>query len=305
MSGVCSALAEGLMMATTVWYVPGWMRAEEPQEGVMPALTNAFPDAKIEFKAWDGDRTVWPMAVESADKESWRLAFELATMPADEREDLVIVGHSLGGRIAARVLARLAEKNLHVRQAMLLAAAIPYSDADLAKMGGASRLPVMALCNPDDVTLRYVYALFGGEDAAAFGANGTLRPIANVVEYVTPSNITERVEVDRSWAKAQVLKDICNHHALFYIDYLRGLLKGDAPAGGIMVPQHLPTIEHSVVDGGVWWNVLAEHRGWKLEQHKLTTHCRILNPARTCVAWGGKDAMSAAFEKVKAQTDGK
>ena len=34
-------IAEALMMAMTVWYVPGWMRAQEPQEGVMPALANA------------------------------------------------------------------------------------------------------------------------------------------------------------------------------------------------------------------------------------------------------------------------
>ena len=58
-------------------------------------------------------------------------------MPAAEREELTIVGHSLGGRITARVLARLAEKGLRVRQAVLLAAAIPYEDPDLAKMGAA------------------------------------------------------------------------------------------------------------------------------------------------------------------------
>lgn len=288
-------------MAATVWYVPGWMRARTPQEGVMPAMSNAFPKAEVAFKSWDGDKAVWPLAVEAADKEAWHLVFEIATMPMEERENLTLVGHSLGGRIVARVLARLAEKDMRVREAVLMAAAIPHDDPDLAKIGGATSLPVLAVCNPEDVTLRYVYAILGGESAPAFGANGALKPVANVIECATPSNITETVTIDRTWAKSQTLKDIANHHALFYLDYLKSLREGAKPSGEVMVPQGFPVIRHSVVDGGVWWNVLAAHKGWKLEQHKLTTHCRILTPGRKCVAWGGKSEMAAAFEKVKRQ----
>lgn len=284
-----------------VWYVPGWMRAKAPQDGVMPVMSNAFPNADVEFKAWDGDKAVWPLAVESADKEAWRLAFEIATMPKEEREGLTLVGHSLGGRIVVRALARLAEKGMRVREAALMAAAIPYDDPDLAKMGGASVLPVRAVCNPDDVTLRYVYAILGGEGAPAFGANGTLKPIANVVECATPPDITETVAIDRAWAKSQTLKDIANHHALFYLGYLKSLREGAKPSSGVMVPQGFPTFKRSVIDGGVWWNVLAAHKGWKLERHKLTTHCRILSPERQCVAWGGQSDMTASFEKVKLQ----
>jgi len=297
-------LAETMLMAATVWYVPGWMRTQEVQEGVMPALSNAFPKAELVFKSWDGDRVVWPHAVESADKEAWRLAFEIATMPKEERENLTVVGHSLGGRMTARVLARLSEKGLRIRQAILLAAAIPYEDADLEQMGRASILPVLAVCNPDDITLRYVYTIAGGEKGAAFGANGTLRPIDNVVERVTPKDITERVEIDGPWAKAQVLKDIANHHVGFYLGYLGKILSGEAKDDGVLVPQQLITIEHKVIDGGVWWNVVAETNGWKLESHKLTNHCRILSPERKCVAWGGQAEMAAAFEKVRRQTGG-
>ena len=293
-------LAEAMLMAATVWYVPGWLRTHEVQDGVLPALSNAFPKAKLEFKSWDGDHVVWPTSVDSADKEAWRLAFEVATMPAAEREELTIVGHSLGGRITARVLARLAEKGLRVRQAVLLAAAIPYEDPDLAKMGAASRQPVLAVCNPDDSTLRYVYALAGGEKGAAFGANGTLRPIANVVESVTPKDITSRVKLDSAWAKSQMLKDIANHHVAFYLGHMAKVLAGEADAGGVMVPQDLPTIEHKVIDGGVWWDVVAETNGWRLERHKLTSHCRILSPDKVCRAWGGEEKMSAAFEKATA-----
>ena len=294
-------IAEALLMATTVWYIPGWMRTEKPREDVMTAMTNAFPGAKIEFKAWDGDRLVWPHAVKSADKESWRFAFEVAMMPKEERENLVIVGHSLGGRITARILARLAEHGLKVRQASLMAAAIPNEDPDLMKMGGGSKLPVLAVCNPDDVTLRYVYTLVGGEKAVAFGANGTLKPIANVKECVTPKDITEQVEIDALWGKAQVLKDVANHCELFYIDYLRRLLGGEEASGEVLVPQDLPTVEGKVMDAGFWWDTLAETNGWKLQRNKVTGHGRIINPRKVRKAWGAVEEMAKAFEKVKGQ----
>lgn len=294
-------IAEALLMATTVWYIPGWMRTEKPREDVMTAMTNAFPGAKVEFKAWDGDRLVWPHAVESADKESWRFAFEAAMMPKEERENLVIVGHSLGGRITARILARLAEHGLKVWQASLMAAAIPNEDPDLMKMGGGSKLPVLAVCNPDDVTLRYVYTLAGGEKAVAFGANGTLKPIANVKECVTPKDITEQVEIDALWGKAQVLKDVANHCELFYIDYLRRLLGGEEASGEVLVPQDLPTVEGKVMDAGFWWDTLAETNGWKLQRNKVTGHGRIIDPRKVRKARGAVEEMAKAFEKVKGQ----
>ena len=294
-------IAETLLMATTVWYVPGWMRTEKPREDVMTAMTNAFPGAKIEFKAWDGDRLVWPHAVESADKESWRFAFEAAMMPKEERENLVIVGHSLGGRITARILARLAENGLKVRQASLMAAAIPNEDPDLKKMGGGSALPVMAVCNPDDITLRYVYTLAGGESAVAFGANGTLKPVDNVKECVMPKNITEQVKIDAEWGMVEALKKVANHCELFYIEYLRRLLGGEEASGEVMVPQSLPTVEGSVMDAGLWWDTLAETNGWKLQRNKVTRHARIIDPAKVRKAWGSVEEMTKSFEKVKEQ----
>lgn len=295
-------IAEAMVALAAVWYVPGWMRTSEPQQDVLPAMTNIYPQAEIEFKGWDGNRVMWSHAVESAEKEAWHLAYEIATMPLEQRTNLVVVGHSLGARIAVRALARLAEKNLRIRQAVLLAAALPYDDPDLALMGGGSSLPVMAVCNPDDVTLRYVYALFGNEKTAAFGANGTLKPIPNVVEYVMPSNITKKVEIPHSWAKVQLFKDVANHYVIFYLDYLKTLTRNGARSSGeVMVPQHLVVVEHKVIDAGIWWNVLAEAKGWKLEEHKLTRHCRILDPKCRCTAWGGKEEMTASFEKVKSQ----
>ena len=289
------------IMAATVWFIPGWLRTAEPHEGIMECVSNAFPEASVEFKSWDGDNVVWPLSVDSADKESWRFAFEIAMMPPEARTNLTLVGHSLGGRITARVLARLAEHGLKVKQAILMGAAIPANDPDLAKMGLASELPVLAVCNPKDHVLRYVYATVGGEGAVAFGANGTPTPCTNVVECVTPTNITREASIDGIWAKSQALKDIANHHEKFYLEYARRILGGEEPSGKVMVPQGFPGVEGHVMDSMVWWDVLDSSGGWKLEKNKVTGHCRIIDPDKLRKAWGRESEMRAAFEKVKQQ----
>ena len=288
------------IMAATVWFIPGWLRTAEPHEGIMECVSNAFPEASVEFKAWDGDNLVWPLSVDSADKESWRFAFEIAMMPPEVRTNLTLVGHSLGGRITARVLARLAENGLKVKQAILMGAAIPANDPDLVKMGLATELPVLAVCNPKDHVLRYVYATVGGEGAVAFGANGTPTPCANVVECVTPTNITSEVDIGGIWAK-KVIKDIANHHEKFYLEYARRILGGEEPSGKVMVPQGFPGVEGHVMDSEIWWTVLDSSGGWKLEKNKVTGHCRIIDPDKLRKAWGREAEMRSAFEKVKQQ----
>ena len=288
------------VLAATVWFIPGWLRTAEPHEGIMECVSNAFPEASVEFKAWDGDNLVWPLSVDSADKESWRFAFEIAMMPPEARTNLTLVGHSLGGRITARVLARLAENGLKVKQAILMGAAIPANDPDLAKIGLATELPVLAVCNPKDHVLRYVYATVGGEGAVAFGANGTPTPCENVVECVTPTNITSEVDIGGIWAK-KVIKDIANHHEKFYLEYARRILGGEEPSGKVMVPQGFPGVEGHVMDSEIWWTVLDSSRGWKLEKNKVTGHCRIIDPDKLRKAWGREAEMRTAFEKVKNQ----
>ena len=288
------------IMAATVWFIPGWLRTAEPHEGILECVSNAFPEASVEFKAWDGDNLVWPLSVDSADKESWRFAFEIAMMPPEVRTNLTLVGHSLGGRITARVLARLAENGLKVKQAILMGAAIPANDPDLVKMGLATELPVLAVCNPKDHVLRYVYATVGGEGAVAFGANGTPTPCENVVECVTPTNITSEVDIGGIWAK-KVIKDIANHHEKFYLEYARRILGGEEPSGKVMVPQDFPGVEGHVMDSEIWWTVLDSFRGWKLEKNKVTGHCRIIDPDKLRTAWGRESEMRAAFETVKNQ----
>lgn len=295
-----------LIFMAAIWYIPGWLRTETPQEGCLEGLTNIYAQASVEFKAWDGMIPIWPKAVERADRTADRIAAEVVAMPEEARTNLTIVGHSLGGRITARVLACLSDKNMKIRQGVLMAAAIPYNDPDVQKMGGGSVLPVISICNPDDLTLRYVYALAGGEERSdyltpAYGANGSVTGITNVIERITPTNITETVKIDHFWGKSEHLKEMANHHVHFYLDYLHRIVEGEEADGRVVVPQDFPTIEHEVMDIGIFWEVLDECEGWKLERNIITHHCRIIDSGKIRRAWGGETEMRASFEKTKTQ----
>lgn len=290
--------ADGAASEDVVWYVPGWMRTKSPHGTDWRAFTNAFPTARHVFKGWDGNR-MWGTAVKNADAHAAVLADEVAALSPDERRSLTLLGHSLGARQVVHALAILAKRGIKVRSAVLLAAAIPDDDPDLDEMGLGSELPVIALCNPDDVTLKYVYAVGGGEDSCAFGAGGARKQLVNVVERAVPEDITEKTELDSKWAKSEALKRVANHHAPFYFAYLKAILDGEVTqAERVLVPQDNINWSLKVIDGEVWWDVLESRNGWKLERHKLTKHCRVLDSEKRRVAWGEERKMREAFDKV-------
>ena len=294
-------IAEGLLMAMTVWYIPGWMRSHAAEDGVVASLAETFPGAEVAFKAWDGDNLFWPKAVENADAAVEGFVREIVALPPAERENLVIVGHSLGGRITARILARLDERSLKIGQAALLGAAMPYADRDVRWIGNGARLPVLLVCNPDDITLKYVYATVGGEKVAALGANGALQKLVNVEECVIPAEFVHGVKLPQKWAEVPAAREVANHYAIFYLACLRQIVRGEGLESRVMVPQGFVTVEWPVMDAGIWWDVVEEAAGWKLERNRLTGHARILDPRKVRKAWGAFDDLRKSFAKVKGQ----
>lgn len=287
-----------------VWYIPGWMRTQEPEGGAWTSFTNVFSSSECAFWKWDGDHR-WSKSVANADAASRRLADELKAMPASRRMGLTLVGHSLGGRIVARALARLGEDDLKAAQGILLAPAIPASDPDVERMGRGSDNPLLVVVNPQDVTLKYVYAMAGGEDGPSLGTDGSRKKLENVVECSVPEDITDTTKISDLWGKTDTVKRIANHHASFYFAELGRILEGNpSPHVQMMVPQDKVNVEWKVVDAGVWWDVLDVREGWKLERHILTKHCRILSPEKKRIAWGDERSMRESFEKVKKQLSG-
>ena len=296
MGGVMAECSNG----GEVWYVPGWLKTGEPEAGdeTWTSFTKTFPGRRPRFHAWDGNG-LWTTSRNNADTEAVRLAERIAAM-GESRTNLTLVGHSLGGRMVVRTLARLHEKGLRIRQGILLAPAIPNNDPDVEVMGFGSMLPVLNVCNPEDVTLRFIYRMAGGESAAALGAGGALTKNTNVVEQIVPAKIMKEAAVEAVWGRLDVARQIANHHVLFYFATVRCLFDGSLPEDDrVLIPQGKLNLELKVADAGIWWTVLASDRGWKLERNIITHHCRILDPSKRRVAWGQEGDMRRAFEKLR------
>ena len=288
-------------IADEVWYVPGWMRTKEPEELAWKSFLEVFSTTRNRFYRWDGNQ-LWPIAVKNADAEASKLADEIKRMPEKRRARLTLVGHSLGGRIVARTLAKLSSDGIKIKRGILLAPAIPAKDADIERMGLGSEEPIIVVANPDDITLKFVYAIAGGEPGPAYGASTASKTPRNVKEIPVDEDITKNTAIDAFWGRFDAAKEIANHHASFYFEELSKVLDGKASKGvRVMVPQDKINFEWKVVDAGVWWDVLDEKGGWKFERNIVTGHCRIVNPEKLRVAWGERDKMEKAFKKVKAQ----
>ena len=202
------------------YYVPGWLRTGRRSDApTWTSFTNTFSDARCEsFSYWNGNEK-WRKSLKNADSQWAMLSRELELMPESVRTNVTLVGHSLGARIVVRTLANLAGKGMKVRQGILLGAAIRNDDPDLQRIGGASVRPVLNLRNPNDVTLKYIYRVAGGEKGPALGVAGCTA--TNVVDRVVPGDITSETEIAAAWGKVDLLKRIASHHALFYLSALR------------------------------------------------------------------------------------
>ena len=286
------------MSQSIAYYIPGWLRTGSGNKETWSRFTEIFPDAHhVRWSDWPGNET-WGKSLRNSEKAWRRLVDELVALPEEKRRRVTLVGHSLGARITVRVLSALAHMDLRIRAGVLLGAAIPNDDPDLAVMGRGSELPVLALCNPKDVTLKYFYSTLGGEHGAAYGTDGSVNELENVKEIAVPDTITDETEISEAWGRLDVLKRLASHHALFYLNALRLFLNGEISGEERpLVPQGNVNLELKVMDAGVWWDVLDENGRWKLQRNKLTGHCRILNADCVRVAWGSESTMRDSFMK--------
>ncbi len=60
----------------------------------------------------------------------------------------------------------------------------------------------------------------------------------------------------------------------------------------------MPTIPTPTMGGEIWWNDLAEHNGWRLQQNTVTQHARILDPYDVRRAWGDLRSMEVKFAQI-------
>ena len=203
-----------------VVYVPGWHRCARGEDEALRFVEMAFPEAEVSAYDWDGN-CAWRKARGNADAAAERFADELVALHAEERGRLTLVGHSLGGRIVVRALARLGRLGMKVQRAVVMDAAIPSDDADIADFAAAAVEPVEIVCNERDTMLKFGYRPFGGERSAALGAVGVAAPLANCrVGFVSPETVASAPVVGL-WAKVGLFRSLAAHYAPFYLEHVK------------------------------------------------------------------------------------
>lgn len=286
-------------------YVPGWLKGTYHHKEILQKIKEIFPNSTVEVHSWSANSLSFDKSMEEADLEAQKLATKISRLSLQEREKLILIGHSLGGRITIRTLAKLQENHLKIYQGIFLAAAIPDNDPDIAKAIHATWGPNINICNPQDVTLKYFYSTFGEKTLSPLGSSGyKLIRSPYYYELATPANITELTDISDtkfSPLNIEIVKKLASHHVVFYLETLRQQLQGEPIEQELMILQDKTNLELKVVDAEVWWVVEDEVLGWKLQKNKLFGNYRILDPDSYRRAWGGKTKMRQSFKKLKEQ----
>ena len=273
-----------------VWFVHGMITVvNDSFDKELEALRKTFPEAEsVTLKKWNSPKmpihkmaTAWNISLENSEKFALQLADEIQTLSVEQRDRLVLVGHSLGARIAVRTLARCAERGVKIRQLILAGAAIDNDDPDIAKAITASKQTVYNVVNPND-SLLLLYKV-GGEQRSALGT-GYL--------YVQPADRFCEV----------LFQGSVYHYCYMYLQRFQECVeKNDFHCPIVIVPQDYTNADFPTLGGYFWWYEIDSQDGWRLQQNALFGHCRILDASGTRRAWGRLKNLRAAFEKVKVQ----
>lgn len=153
----------GLFLAVALWYFPGF-NSEGLSDADKELLRTSFEADTIECVKWLHKTADWDDAVEMVDNASQVLADGLKVMIPKKREELVLVGHSLGCRVIAYSLAKLGKLGISVRTAVLLAPAISNGDRNAIGMDRGC-LSLIVVVGENDYVLKYVYPIVTDECA--------------------------------------------------------------------------------------------------------------------------------------------
>lgn len=104
----------------------------------------------------------WINALDDVEPTAQWLANKIASdLTSSQRQNLILIGHSLGGNIIIRTLAHLYCQNLSIKSAVLLGAAIENMNRNILLAMEATQKPISSMVNPDDTALKIFQTVTG------------------------------------------------------------------------------------------------------------------------------------------------
>ena len=207
-----------------VIFVPGWKTKNNinPDEPIDREIKKIFQTRKVSIHHWDSNVN-WQSAKDNCEKTALQLSEKIIKMPAEKQQKLILAGHSLGGRIVSRTAKHLKEKNIKVKQIILLGAAINCDDPDLKSCAEVSTEPFINIFNRDDNVLKLAYGNM--ERALAAGYCGVKEKHHNMKQYRKTSGYDND------------LANVFEHHVDVYLEYFASI-KQDKEA------EYISSIDH-------------------------------------------------------------
>ena len=260
---------------TYIIFIPGFKTKEVSSEDYSKHIRDIFPDSEIDVQKWESDRSLldWHEAVKIADLSTAFIVEKIERMPVEKRQDLVLIGHSLGGRIAIRTLAKLSDNDMQIKRGIFLGAAIPDDDPDIEKALKATRLPCINISNREDYVLRNIYGMVGEKTfdtnlKCAFGAYGchVKHPKAALLDYSMPVTSAEK--------NKGTIDKYENHKVSYYFTEL-GILLNSRQYGEYANP--ISHIRKASLEKGNW-EMNNDFHGWRMFHNSYTKQLKIVSP---------------------------
>ena len=205
------------LIATILWYFPGFGTGELPATD-KERLKASFSADQVVCKQWCPSCATWEESVAAVSNASQSAVREIQSCKPDERRDIVLVGHSLGGRVVAYILAQLGEMGINIQTAVLLAPAISSDDQYASKLyRGCSS--IVLVVGENDLVLKWIYP-FVAKGASAMETINVLDDETKFSRYVVPDRYI--------WRQNQLVP---SHSASVYIGYLVMCRGGDDAYG--------------------------------------------------------------------------
>ena len=290
---------------TVVIFIPGWNTEHTRPELYEERLKWIYPDAKIKTFFWKSNGR-WGAAKKNATECVPKILADIAKKSPEDQAEIIVVAHSLGGRIAVGIAENLAKKKIRIKQFILLGAALNF-DTDASVLSEASTgTNINVFCLKDD-TLRLSYS--NTEKKLAAGFCGFQRP---------PAERFQQYSIHEQHSDNQKNLDFISHESSTYLGELKRIVTGKTAP-------YYPKYDYSEVDLGMlpvpsnWFipaelvenmEILDQYAGWKLAKVKngLTIYlivdhhnCIVQYSAIPNVGFGLPFPIKKRFDKIKKQ----
>ena len=203
--------------AERIWFIPGWRHHKTPAGKYMELFKEVFKK-DVYVYSWNASGN-WSEAKNEVSNEARRLARKIASCPRKQRNEMILIGHSLGARMIAEALQLLLDRNIRVKQVILLGGALPFNDSQLKNIEKLSIEKPINIFNREDGVLRTDFNI--AEKTFACGCIG----IGGQTQF-------QQYEVQSSSKNQRTfsteINDHYNHLVQQYMETLKQVLNGEA-----------------------------------------------------------------------------